>query len=79
MNALSFATDIRPMFTETDIAHMKAAGIDLGAREDVAQHADAIFETVSAGTMPPPSSGEPRWTTEMCEKFKQWRDAGCPQ
>ncbi|HLY03118.1 MAG TPA: hypothetical protein VKR56_11575 [Candidatus Cybelea sp.] len=75
---LSFAGDIRPMFTELDVAHMKAAGIDLSDRNDVRAHADAIYQTVSTGTMPPPASGEAPWTTEMCDRFKRWRDSGCP-
>ena len=55
---LSFAKDIRPMFTDIDVAHMKIAGIDLSDRNEVMMHADAIYQTVSTGAMPPPSSGE---------------------
>jgi len=76
--ALSFEKDIRPMFTDLDVAHMKPAGIDLSGYADVKANADAIYETVSTGSMPPPSSGESRWTDEMCERFKRWRDQGCP-
>jgi hypothetical protein len=78
MTTLSFANDIRPLFTDLDVAHMKAAGLDLSDREQVAEKADAILETVSSGTMPPPGSGESQWTNAMCETFKQWRNAGCP-
>jgi hypothetical protein len=81
MNAsptLSFAKDIRPMFTDMDVAHMKPAGIDLSSAGDVKKHADAIYATVSAGRMPPPSSGEARWSAQMCETFKQWQLQGCP-
>jgi hypothetical protein len=77
--ALSFARDIRPMFTDLDVAHMKPAGIDLSDRADVEAHAAAIYETVSEGIMPPSSSGEARWSPEMCERFKQWQSQGCPQ
>jgi hypothetical protein len=76
-NGLSFATDIRPMFTDTDVAHMKAAGMDLSDRESVETNADMIYTTVSTGAMPPQNSGEPRWTSEMCARFKQWVDSGC--
>lgn len=75
--ALSFAKDIRPMFTDIDVAHMKKAKLDLSDRDDVAKHADAIYKTVSEGSMPPPASGE-RWTAEMCQRFKQWQTEGCP-
>lgn len=75
---LSFARDIRPMFTDMDVAHMKPAGIDLSSAENVKAHADAIYATVSSGSMPPPSSGEARWSPQMCETFKQWQLQGSP-
>ena len=74
--SLSFARDIRPLFTDVDVAHMRPIGIDLSDRASVAEHANAILETVTAGTMPPPGTSQ-RWTGEMCETFKRWRDEGC--
>ena len=35
----SFARDIRPMFTDIDVEHMKAAGIDLSSYDDVQSYA----------------------------------------
>ena len=75
----SFAADIRPMFTDIDVEHMKGFGIDLSDRKDVMAHADAIYGTVSTGAMPPPASGEARWTAEMCDRFKRWQGAGFPE
>ena len=75
--SLSFAKDIRPMFTDTDVDHMQSAGLDLSSRDEVAKSADAIYQTVSDGSMPPPGSGE-TWTVEMCDRFKRWKDQGCP-
>ena len=75
--APGFANDIRPMFTQLDVDHMQPFGIDLSSYDDVRQHAEAIYETVTEGSMPPKSSGEARWTEEMCERFKRWRDGGC--
>jgi hypothetical protein len=75
--ALSFEKDIRPMFTDVDVAHMKPAGIDLSSYADVKASADAIYEVVSDGSMPPPGTGE-TWSAEMCERFKRWHDQGCP-
>jgi hypothetical protein len=72
----SFEKDVRPMFTQTDVEHMQNLGIDLSSRGDVEKHAAAIYETVTSGAMPPPGTGE-RWTAEMCERFKRWRDGGC--
>ncbi len=77
-DAVGFAKDIRPLFTDMDVAHMKPAGIDLSSRDDVTAHADAIYATVSSGSMPPSSSGEPRWTDAMCALFKRWQTQGCP-
>lgn len=74
---LSFARDIRPMFTQMDVDHM-LADMDLSNRDSVYQHADAIYAAVLAGTMPPPSSGEPRWTPEQCARFKAWHEQGGP-
>lgn len=63
------------MFTDMDVDHMKNA-FDLADRDSVFAHAGAIYRAVSSGTMPPPSSGEPRWTDQMCAHFKQWLDQG---
>jgi hypothetical protein len=75
---LSFERDIRPMFTDMDIEHMEAYDMDLGSRDDVEAHADAIYREVSGGTMPPPGAGESTWSGEMCERFKAWQSQGCP-
>ncbi len=63
------------MFTEMDVAHMSKM-IDLSDRDSVFEHADAIYATVLNGTMPPPSSGEPRWSPDRCATFKRWADEG---
>jgi hypothetical protein len=76
-DALSFAKDIRSMFTDMDVAHMKPKGIDLSSKADVEKHAEAIYTTVTEGSMPPPGSGETRWSAEMCDRFKRWQNQGC--
>jgi hypothetical protein len=78
MQALSFAKDIRPMFTDLDVAHMKRTGMDLSKKDDVAKHAAAIYTMVSEGKMPPANAGEGRWSPQMCERFKQWQTQGFP-
>ena len=72
---VSFKRDIRPMFTDMDVEHMRKA-MDLSSRDSVFLHAGAIYEAVSSGHMPPAASGEPRWTPEMCTRFKTWQDQG---
>ncbi len=75
-DALDFEKDIRPMFTDMDVAHMKPLGIDLASAAGVREHAAAIYSTVNDGLMPPPGSGEPRWSPEMCDRFKHWMEQG---
>ena len=75
-STLSFAKDIRPMFTDLDIQHMKPLGVDLSDWETVKANVASIYKVVEAGQMPPPPSK--RWTPEMCERFKRWQDEGCP-
>jgi hypothetical protein len=75
--SLSFASDIRPMFTDMDVAHMRKA-MDLSNRDSVFAHADAIYQAVLSGHMPPAASGEPRWSTEACDTFKAWKEQGGP-
>lgn len=77
-NALSFERDIRPMFTDLDVDHMKDFDIDLSSAADVKTNAEAIYTVVTDGSMPPPRSREARWSTEMCERFKRWIDQGFP-
>lgn len=76
-NDLSFASDIRPMFTAMDVDHMRNA-MDLSNRDSVFANADAIYNAVVSGHMPPAGSGEPRWTADVCEKFKTWKEQGGP-
>jgi hypothetical protein len=76
--SLSFAKDIRPMFTDLDVDHMKPAGMDLSNYDDVKKHAIAIYAAVSEGIMPPSGWNEERWTQEMCNAFKLWQEQGCP-
>ena len=74
---LSFAADVRPMFTDLDVDHMQPLGIDLSDRAAVEANADAIYAVVSNGSMPPAGAGK-RWSPEMCARFKQWQTQGCP-
>jgi hypothetical protein len=77
-HSLSFTTDIRPMFTDMDVDHMIKA-MNLANRDSVFEHAEAIYKAVAAGGMPPVSSGEVRWTEQMCARFKDWWEQGGPQ
>jgi len=75
---LSFVTDIKPMFTAMDQDHMlnQVGMFDLWNYNDVKANADAIYEAVKDGSMPPPDSGEAPWSASQVSKFKQWIDDG---
>jgi hypothetical protein len=73
----SFAKDIRPLFTDIDVDHMKRAGMDLSAKDSVTASAAKILAVVTSGAMPPPNE-QRRWSPQMCDLFKQWMDEGCP-
>jgi len=78
--AVSFAQDIRQLFTDMDIAHMKVAGVlldDFEYMRDPA-HAQKVLDTVSTGAMPPRSSGEPPWPPDRVQLFRDWINAGRP-
>jgi len=74
--ALSFKTDIRPLFREGDVECMTPAGVllDDAAWMCVAANAQLVYGAVSSGTMPPDAP----WTAEQVGLFKKWMDAGCP-
>jgi hypothetical protein len=71
--ALTFATDIRPLFRENDIEEMKVNGpFDLSKFDDVKKNAKSIFQRLSDGDMPCDTS----WSPANVQKFKQWMDDG---
>jgi hypothetical protein len=74
--ALSFATDIRPLFREGDIECMAGGGVHLDdpAWMCVPANAQSVYDSVAGGTMPP---DEP-WSSDRISLFKKWMDAGYP-
>ena len=50
--AISFAKDIKPLFTPTDQGHMEFM-LDLWSYDDVKENAEGILDSVSNGRMPP--------------------------
>ena len=76
--AVSFAHDIRPLFTDMDVAHMKDFGVrldDFDYMRDPA-HAQSVLTMVSSGRMPPRRSGEPGWSPESVQLFQDWMAGG---
>lgn len=76
---VTWTNDIKNMFTQLDIDHMKSKGIDLSSYESVKINAVAIYTRVNSGSMPPPGSGEDPWTSDMVTTFGCWIQQNCPQ
>jgi len=70
--AVSFAQDIRPLFTDIDVAHMRNLGVwldDFDYMRDPS-HAQRVLGQVSAGVMPPRRSGEPASSPKQSSSFE---------
>ena len=71
--ALSFATDIRPLFRdELDVKTMKRMGLDLSSYDHVKAKAGGIYARLENGTMPCDGA----WPKEQVALFKRWMDEG---
>ena len=69
----SFKADIRPKFTDEDVAHMNdMVGMDLSDYETVKQNGDLILARLEDpdSPMPPPPRGP--WSKAWIECFRQW-------
>jgi hypothetical protein len=71
---VSFATDIRPLFRESDREAMRRA-FDLWSYDDVVSHASAIASKLHDGTMP----CDGPWPGEQVKLFDRWREQGTPK
>jgi len=76
--AVSFAQDIRPLFTDTDVAHMRHFLVKLDDFDYMSnpRHAGRVLNQVSTGKMPPRRSGEPAWSSETVQLFRDWMAGG---
>ncbi|HTR86966.1 MAG TPA: tyrosinase family protein [Reyranella sp.] len=61
---------IRNFFTETDIAHMGAKGIDLGSYNGVVANAISIYSQTQGGSMPPGDAT--KWSANRVQTFLNW-------
>lgn len=76
-SGVSFAADIRPLFTDTDIDHMSFF-CDLADYNDVKTNAAEILERLTGSSgpvMPPKSTGGP-WPEDSIALFRKWIDEG---
>jgi hypothetical protein len=73
--AVSFSKDIKPLFREVDIDHMKVHGVNLDDYKYMsdATNAQAVQNTLVRQTMPP---GGPFWTKEQLALYDKWKSDG---
>ena len=79
--AVSFANDIRKLFTQTDIDHMMFF-CDLSKYDDVKANADDIMGRLNGtggDVMPPPKlkGGDGPWSAANIALFQSWIADGC--
>ena len=80
---VSFALDIRPIFTAIDIAHMKWF-CDLSSYDDVKNNSQDILDRLQGqgGALMPPvpeKGGDGPWSPQRIAAFKAWIDQGFPK
>lgn len=73
--AVSFSKDIKPLFRQVDIDHMKVHGVKLDDYQYMsdATNAQAVQNTLVRQTMPP---GGPFWTPEQLDLYEKWKSDG---
>jgi hypothetical protein len=70
---LSFETDIRPLFRESDRDAMDFA-LDLWSHDDVSENAGEILSRLQDGSMPCDAA----WPADRVMLFESWVNAGKP-
>ena len=77
--AVSFASDIKPLFRPIDVAHMKPFGVALDNYSYMSdasnnhENAQDVLNELTAKKMPP---GGPFWAQAQLDLFKQWMTDG---
>jgi hypothetical protein len=68
---VTFAQDIRPLFTDRDIGSMSRF-FDLSSYDDVRANAESIYERLADGSMPCYGA----WPADDVQRFRTWIDGG---
>ena len=80
MPGVSFAADIKPLFRNIDVSHMKPFGVELDDYSYMsnADNANTVLATLSPHNGEPPSMppGGPYWTADQLALFVQWQKDG---
>ena len=76
--AVSFAQDIRPLFAEMDIAHMRNLGVQPDNFDDMRNSSclQNVLNNVSTRTMTASRNSAPSWSPESVQLFRYWIAAG---
>jgi hypothetical protein len=76
--SVSFARDILPLFTRTDIEHMSAMGVLLHRHNWMSQPSNArnVYHYLTGESKPQMPLGGPYWSQERLDLFKRWMDEG---
>ncbi|MBV8830749.1 MAG: hypothetical protein JO108_16105 [Acidobacteriaceae bacterium] len=69
---IRFATDIRPLFRDTDVDAMQAFGLDLSSYDQVKARASEIYDRLEDGSMP----CDEAWPAADLALFRRWIDEG---
>jgi len=69
--AVSFESDIRPLFRDKDRERMEFA-FDLWSYDDVKENADGILERLDEGSMPCDGA----WPDDQVALFRRWVESG---
>jgi hypothetical protein len=75
---VSFACDILPLFSRSDIEHMNRFGVRLGHHAWMADAANAhnVFRYLTGQSQPRMPLGGPYWSEEQIELFSRWMEGG---
>jgi hypothetical protein len=75
---ISFARDILPLFTRSDIEHMSALGVFLHKHNWMSQPSNArnVYRYLTGESKPQMPLGGPFWSQQQTDLFKQWMDGG---
>jgi hypothetical protein len=77
--AVSFADEIRPMFRQIDVDHMRGLGVALDDYSYMSQRGNAervrdFLDGTEEPQMPPDG---PFWTQEQLDLYSRWLEGGC--
>jgi hypothetical protein len=77
MATVSFAENILPLFTTTDIQHMSGLGVPLNdySYMSVPANAQTVYNQLASKQMPPAADGGP-WSDANIALFQSWMQGG---